>query len=100
MRLSLLKACNGILPHFERKYQVSILHIDFSENEQKARLSGLFTDEELRGMVEGSSYCVVDPVLPFAAASTDERLGSVERCNLTRMSVLYKKMVKNCFATR
>lgn len=44
-------------------------------------------------MMEGRNYYAVDAVASFVAALTDGSPGSVERCDLTRMSTLYTRMV-------
>lgn len=36
LRISLLKACNGILAHVEEKYALSGLQVSFAKNERTA----------------------------------------------------------------
>lgn len=42
--LPLLKAWNGILAHSEEQYPVPGLPVDFSKEDQKAQLKGMFTE--------------------------------------------------------
>lgn len=53
VRLPLLKACNAILPHTGEKYAVSGLPVDFAKKKYTTQLTGLFTEDGLRGMTKG-----------------------------------------------
>lgn len=44
-------------------------------------------------MLEELNNYAIDTVSPSTAAFTDKNLGSVERCDLTRMKQLYTKIV-------
>lgn len=92
--------CSGILAHFEDKFSVSGLHADFATKEQTAQLKGLLTKEVLRMVGSGRNKYAVDTVFQLAATLTDRSLGSVERCDLTGMSILYSRMVRRMFFNR
>lgn len=93
VRMALLRACNAILAHVEEKYALPGLHVDFAKTGKTTQLNGLFTADGLRGMLEGKDYYAVDMVFPFVAAFIDRSLGFEEKCELTRMNVLYIEII-------
>lgn len=52
LQISLLDACSGMLAHFEEKYALRGLHLNFSKKENAAQLIGLSTGDGQRGLLE------------------------------------------------
>lgn len=93
LRLSLFRVYSTILAQSEEKYPLSDLRVNFAKIVEKAKLNRLFTVDKPRGMIERTNYYAVDTVFPFVAPFLDKSPGFVERCDFTRMNVLYTKMV-------
>lgn len=51
LRMSLQRACNDILSHFEKQYALPGFHVNFAKTGKRAHLNGLFTRNGLRGML-------------------------------------------------
>lgn len=81
------------MAHIENKYTVPGLHVNFVEEKQKTQLSGLLTEDGLRGMKEKRNCYAAYTVFPFVALFNDRSFGFGERCDFTRMSSLYTEMV-------
>lgn len=56
-------------------------------------MNSLLREEVLRGIIDGEHYYFVDKVLSFVAAYIRKRPGVVEKCDLSRLSVLYSRMM-------
>lgn len=93
VRVLLLKACSGVLAHIEKKYLLHCSCVDFARNDHTAQLNGPFTRERLQGMMRGRNCYANDELLLSVVTFTDRSLGFVERCDLTRISVLCTEMV-------
>lgn len=100
VRPPLLKAFNGVLAYVEKKYLVSGLHLDFAKKERTAQLNGMFTGEELQKMMERRNCYSADTVPPLVAAFIDRGFGVEERCDFTRVIVMYTEMVKNALRSK
>lgn len=93
VRPPLLRACSDVLAHSQEKYQILVLHVDSAKKKRTAQLNVLLTEDGLRELSDGRIYCTVDKVFSFAAAFIHRNLVSAEKCEFTRMSVLYTEMV-------
>lgn len=93
VRLAVLRACNSIQPHNEKKYLFSSLGMGFAKKEPTAQLNALLTAEGLQEMMTGRSWYSIEIVLPFVATSVDRSLGTMKKSSLALMSVLYSQVV-------
>lgn len=66
--------------------------VDYAKKKQPAQLSSLFTKETLRAD-ERRNYYALGTVFPFVAKCADRSFGFVNRCDLTRVSMLYAETV-------
>lgn len=67
MRLAQLKASKGSLTHSEERQPASGLHVKLAKKKQTAQLSGLLTEERLRGMTKRRTYYAVDTMFSFVS---------------------------------
>lgn len=93
MKISLIKAHISKLAQTEEKCPASGLHVDLARKEQTSKLNGLSKERGLRGMLGRKNNDASETLSPFASAIIDGSLESLERRDLTRMSVLYTKIV-------
>lgn len=67
LKIPFLRACDGISAHVEKKYALPELHVHFATAGKTAQRNGLFTEDGLRGMLEGKRYYVVHMDFLFIA---------------------------------
>lgn len=60
VKLGILKACNGISALTGEKYRAPSFHVDSAIKKPTAQLNAMFTEERLRGMVEGRKHYARD----------------------------------------
>lgn len=87
LEMSLLKACSRILAHVEERCALRGLHLNFAKNEIAAQLNGLFTEDGIRGLLEGKNHYGVDMVFPFLVSSFDRSTGSEANGDLIATSM-------------
>lgn len=94
LKISLLGACNGILAHAEQRYSLLGPHVNLAEKDRAAKLSGLVTEGELEGMLEGKECEAVFTVFLFVASFVSGYGGFEATGDLTRMDVQYNEIVR------
>lgn len=71
MKLPLLRAGSDLLTHIEKKFRFFGFHGNTAKKKHPAQLTGLFTKDGVRDMIDGSTYCLLDTVIPGSAESCD-----------------------------
>lgn len=92
----MLEAYGAILPHNGEKFLTADLQVDLSRKERTAQPSGLLTEDKLQKMMKKSSHYALDRFFLFVVSFIDRSLRFVEKCDLTRTSVLYTKIFSKC----
>lgn len=75
VRHSVLSGTNSVLRAIEKDDLDFTYHVDFSSDSLPSSLNGIYTDEGLRGMLEGKDYRNLDYVFPFVGAYLDRWVG-------------------------
>lgn len=93
MKNSVLRAVNSMLTEIQTKYPMPGRNVDFAKKEASSGLNGLFTNDGLKGMLEGKDYQAVDYIFPFVAAFTDRCLGRVDSHEQTTVHTKYTELM-------
>lgn len=80
--MSLLKACNETLTHFEKSCALSGSRMKFARKEITTQLNTLLTADGLLGMLERRGCYPVDTVFPFVAPFTERSICFQRNCDL------------------
>jgi len=93
MKNQILKACNSILRDIQENNHTPGLHFDFSTKDCSKQLNGIFTNDGLKGMLEGKDYRNLDYVFPFVTAFIDKITGQNNNPELTEINIIYTDIV-------
>ena len=96
LRRKILRGCNDLLACYERESYISGLTFDNSSPDISDKLDGFFTEDGIRGMLEGKDYKAVDMVFPFVGAFIDMCCGDEESCPITKISSQYTEIMTTC----
>lgn len=86
LKMSPLKAWNGILIDVKENHALPGLHVSFADKEKIAEMNGLCTGDGLQEMLEGRDHYALDMVFSFVAIFSDKSVGFETKCDLTRTS--------------
>lgn len=89
----LLRASNTVLAQIIERFTLPGFHVGFAKRERTAQLTGLFTGDRLRGLLEAKNYYAMAMVFLLTASFIVKSSGFEERCDLTRVSAQYSRIV-------
>lgn len=97
LKENLLRAGNSILSNIDEKYPMNGKRVDFSRQEYRTGINGLFLKTGVRGMLEGKDWKNIDMVFPFVAAFVDKMSGCRKGGLLTKVNVQYTEILHDVY---
>ena len=94
MKTSILRGCNSLLAAFQASHPIPGIQLDFAKKEGSSTLNGLFTEDGVKGMLEGKHWKGIDFAFPFVAANVDRWIGRETSCEQTKVHSLYTDVSK------
>ncbi|NJK52916.1 MAG: hypothetical protein HC936_08975 [Leptolyngbyaceae cyanobacterium SU_3_3] len=97
IKRTVLSTLNAFLERCSSEAPGYGLKVDFSKPGNSSRLTGLFNENGLHGMLEASDYDAVDNVSPFLGAIVDSLCGLNSTAEVTKAMTEYVDMVNFVF---
>ena len=97
IKKSVLRMLNDFLAKVQKMSVGYGIVVDFSKGKHEGRLSGLFSDNGLIGMLEASDYKDIENVSPFLGAIVDRCCGEVKEAPVTRTLTMFNDIIQQLY---